>query len=103
MTYRDLGVVRVFLDVAETVPSGIITVANGIDVFVIVWIVVFPRADAAAAVLVVGDAVVQRDVVVGAGRHCDEEPKTKYRVSHLVADSGWDDSDMGGSTILPVH
>ena len=74
MTYRDLGVVRVFLDVAETVPSGIITVAHGINVFVIVRIVVLPRADA-AAVIVVGDAVVQSDVVVGAGRDSDEEPK----------------------------
>ena len=57
MTYRDVGVVRVLLDVAETVPARVITVADRINVLVIVRIVVLPGADA-AAVLVVGDAVV---------------------------------------------
>ena len=76
VTYRDLGIVRVFFYVAETVPTRSITVAHGVAVFVVIRVVILPRAPApAVTVLSVGDAVVQGNVVVGSGWDSDEKPE----------------------------
>ena len=53
-----------------------------VTVFVIVRVVILPRAVASIpAVLAIRDAVVQSDVIVGAGRNSDEEPEKRRDLS----------------------
>ena len=81
-TYREFHVVLVLLDVAETVPTRLVSVAAVVVIFLLPVVV---------AVLVVGDAVVvvQGHVVVGAGGDRDEEPATRLSASLIRSDSNF--------------